>query len=441
MIALLIGLAWGAPLQLGDVLDRVDARLPAMAAAEARVDEAHGKVLSTRGAFDPVLVGKGGTYLNKYPRTTITAGVATDSIWGPSLEVGWARGVGDFPAYAEDAETGPSGEVYAHLAVPVLDGLGYGKDRAYLESAQASRLGKEAALLDVRRKARLEAAKRYWSWVAAHQALQVAEDQRELARQRNAALQRQVELGSRPQLDLIDNQRVLYEREAAVAMAEQKVQLAGFALSLFLRDPGGAPEVPTPEQAPAEWPALDPLPEADRDLQALGWRPDRAKADAEVLGATIDQRRAKNALLPKLEVSATGIQPLDPDTKTEIIGGVSVEAPLAFRQGIGERRAADARSRAVQEERRALDDAIRAEVAGALEARRLAEAAAVAAREAAERAREVLQMERRRVELGGSDLFQLLLREDSLAKARKASIDAEYDLRVADAVVRAALHM
>ena len=439
MWLLLFASALAAPLTLDEVLDRVDERVPQLAAAEARLHEAEAKVLSKRGAFDPVLSGKGSVYTTKYPRSQLNTSLSAATPWGPSLELGWARGIGDFPAYDGQYETVENGELYGSLTVPLLDGLGYGKDRASVDGMRAAQAGKQAALVDVQRKLRLVAAKRYWAWVAACQALEVAERQLELAQKRNAAFQREVEVGSRAQLDLLDNERALLERQSELAYAQQKVHLSALDLSLLLRDGAGAPRVPARDEAPEHWPALMPLPSEARDLTALSWRPDRSKLAAELQQATVEERRAQNGVLPKLNVSATSIQPLQDGEPTELVGGVSFEAPVAFRESVGERRAATARVAAAREELRALDDQIRVEIDGALETRRLAEVRADAARLAAQRAEQVLQMERRRFELGGSDLFKLLLREEYLGKAQKTAVEAEYALRVADAAVRAAL--
>ena len=435
----LLGAAQAAPLTLDEVLARVDQRVPQLAAAEARLQEAEAKVLSKQGAFDPVLSGKGSVYTTKYPRSTFDTSLSSQTPWGPSLEVGWARGIGDFPAYDGKYETVQNGELYGTLTVPLLDGLGYGKERASVDGMRASQAEKQAALLDMQRKLRLEAAKRYWAWVAASRALQVAEDQLQLAERRNLAFTREVELGSRAKFDLLDNQRALLERQSEVASAQQKVFLAALDLSLLVRDASGSPVVPTLEDAPTTWPDLAPLPSDARDLASLAWRPDRSKLDAQLQRATIEERRAQNGVLPKLNMTATTIQPLQDGEPNELVGGVSFQAPVAFRESVGERRAATARVVVAREELRALDDQIRAEIDAVLETRRLAELRAEAAREAVERAEEVLVMERRRFELGGSDIFKLLLREEYTAKARKSAIDAEYALRVADAAVRAAL--
>jgi outer membrane protein TolC len=435
---LAIAAALAAPLQLAEVLEAADARVPELQAADAAVEAAQGSVTEKRGAFDPTLVGGATVYGGKEPRNVVDTAVKTKTLFGPSFSVGWVRGVGDIPPYDLKDETGPSGEVYAKLDIPILEGLGWGEKRAALAAALAKQLGTEAKRDDIIRKVRFEAAKRYWKWVANAAILRVANDQLELARRRTAALERQVEMGNRPEMDLVDNERVLNERLAKAAGARTKLELAALDLSLFLRLPDGTPRVPTLDEVPEGWPAPDPIPEMP-DLSDLGFRPDHRTLDAQVTAIDIEQRRARNRVLPDITVSGAAFEPLDADKERELMAGVAIDAPLAFRAGLGARRSADAARIATEAEQRALDDGIRAEINGAFVARRLAEEQAVAARIAAQRAQRVLELERRRFELGGSDLFQLLMRERSAASAREAEADAEFRLHVADAKLRAAL--
>jgi len=117
---------------------------------------------------------------------------------------------------------------------------------------------------------------------------------------------------------------------------------------------------------------------------------------------------------------------------------VTVSSPLWLRKERGAAAAASADLRQAEEALRGLRDQARADVLAAHAVRDTARERLAATRAAAERASEVVELERRRFELGGGDLFQLLLRESNLAKSRKAVVDAELDLRIAEAAVVAA---
>lgn len=421
-------------LGLPEVLAGLDDRVPLMAQAAAELAEAEADLLAQRGGFDPVLQADAAQYGGKYVRSRVDAALAVKSTFGPSVEAGWGRGVGDIPAYAGDSETGPSGEVYVGLKVPVLEGLGFGPSRAKLVAARAKAEGARAKLADVRRKLALKASEAYWKWVGAVQALEVARTQEALAEQRAAVFAREVALGSRPEMQRIDNERVLMERRADRLQAESKLQEAAQMLALFVRDLEGAPRIPAPEEAPETWPVPEPLP----SVEVLPERPDQRAIAASLEAEQALRRGAANALAPKLDLKAKGYQPLDADRKAEVMVGATLEAPLAFRGGRGELRAAKARVAQADAATRWLDDSIRAEVAVAVRNRELAEARVEAARAAAEATAEVLRLERRRFELGGSELLQLLQREDYLAKARKDLITAWVDLHLADATLTAA---
>ena len=165
LITLLLATAL-ASVELTDVLDRVDARVPQLAAAQSEIEAAQAKLLGARGAFDPQLVGKGSAYGGKDPRSVLTTGVELDSILGVGGSVGYRRGTGDFPAYAGDDITGDAGEWVGRIEVPLLQGLGFGAERARLEGAARSVDVKEASRDAKRVELRAKASAAYWKWVA-----------------------------------------------------------------------------------------------------------------------------------------------------------------------------------------------------------------------------------------------------------------------------------
>lgn len=439
MILAWLGVALAAPLTLPDVLDGLDARVPKLQAVDAKVAGARGGLLAKRGVFDPTLVGKAKTYGGKYVRDHVVVGLEAQTLFGPEIHLGYTRGTGDIPDYAGDTKTPEEGELVAQVDVPLLKGLGFGGARADLLAAKQKVALTEAARVDAERRIRWKAGKTYWSWVAAGMDLRIAEEQLRLAERRAAALIRQVEEGSKAPLDRLDNERVLEERRAKVALARQKLVAKAVELSLYHRSEDGAPIVPTDDELPEAWSDPEPLPEADRIDQAVELRPDLQAVRNTLELASLQRRAANNALLPDLTVTGIAIEPLDADTKRELVAGVSLKAPLALRKGRGQLQAREASLVAAEAEARLAMDTVQAEVATALAIRERAGERAASARIAAQRAREVLELERRRYALGGSDLFQLLLREDKLAKARSLAVEAERDLRIADVDLHAVL--
>lgn len=420
---LLLCAAWAGPLTLGDVLDELDTRVPALQAAEAEVDAAEAERRARSGAFDPRLKGKGSVYGGPYPRDIVEVDVVTKTPLGPSFSVGYERGYGEFPTY-DDAKTNASGEWVVGAKVPLLEGLAWNKDRLKLQQARGKLTMAEAKQGDVLRKLKLKAGESYLKWFAMGRALQLAEDQLTLAERRAAALTRQVEEGSRSQLDLLDNERVLELRRAKRADARRKLEQAAIALSWFSRDAESRPQIPLPEDLPKAWPDVVA---ADTPTS----RPDLQVRQTQLELTRLERRTAANRLLPSVDLVGEAAIPLDGEVVESRLG-VAIDAPLTFRRELNDRRAAEARVARSEADVRALQEGIEQQIASADAAVRGLQARVEAARRAAQRAEEVLELERRRFQLGGSDLFQLLQREGGVAKARQERIEAELDWRLAE---------
>ncbi len=435
---LLAALAGAAPLTLPEVLEAVDARVPDLAAAEAKLEEAEAKLLKARGAFDPVLGGKLSGYAGKYPREIAEAGLYVPTIIGADVEVAYGLGIGDFPAYDGDRETPGGGELRLRGTLPLLDGLGLPQERAQLLIARAGNTLADAQLADKRLSVRRKAAETYWKWASAGAKLAVEQDLLEQAETRNEALTREVEQGTRPRIDLLDNERVVLQRRDTVARATRDLEIAALLLSLWYRDGAGAPVVPTPDQVPALEAAAPVLPEADEDRASASTRPDVQVVEALLDAAEVERSRAGNALLPDLDLVGEAIRPVDPTEDPELLAGLVLKLPTLSRKERGERGRADAAVDGLQAVRRGTVDAARAETDAARVAIETAWQRVEWAREAEARAAEVVALEARRFELGGGDVFQLLARESNLASARKATVDALLDYQVALAAREAA---
>lgn len=418
--------AWASPLTLDTVLAAVDERVPQLAAADAKQAEVEAKLLATRGSFDPQISGKVSAYDGPYDRQITDLSVGWQSVYGPSLQAGWLRGVGEFPTY-DERKTSEAGEWRVGVVFPLLDGLLVGPERTALltaslaaEIARADRIAKQ---VEVRRKASETWAK----WTAAGAKLAVERQLLEVAEARAAALERQVQTGARARLDQVDNERVVLERRDKVAQATGDLAAAALALSLWYRDPSGAPIAPSP----AELPPLDALPSPGA-AGSLDETPLLRALDQAVASAEAELSRARNAMWPALDLYAQA--DVDVAAQDEVEVGARVKFGGLMRKERGERDRAGAVVDRLQAERAAAADRLTAEVKQAQIAVQAAEARLTFAREAQEAADEVLLLEQRRVELGGTDLFNLLVRESAVANTRRAVVDAwtEHALAVID---------
>lgn len=424
--------ALAAPLQLSDVQQGLDGRVPALAAAQAELQAARAELIAARGAFDPVLSGESASYTGKNARASADLSLQATSLFGPSIEAGYRVGAGDFPGY-DGRKTAAAGEVRLGVEVPLLRGLGLSSERADRMQAQVGLQG-EGAMRDARTQAVRRATEQaWWQWVAAGARLEVAEQQLALALTRNEALAAEVSGGARAAMDQLDNERALFGRRADLVVAEQELAVAALELSLWHRDEAGTPIVPGREQLPGlEAPRL-----AEVDVAMALARPDLQALRASAEQAGIRRAVASNAQLPELQAKVATRQDLT-DEPQEWVVGAKLELPLALREGRGERAKAVAMESAVLARVEGAEDRVAAELAAALERREAASQRGEWAARSAVRARELLVLERRSWELGASNLFVLVQREDALASAAKHQIDAELAVALADLSVRAA---
>ncbi len=457
-LALVLGLllawpttSWGASVEgtitLRDVLERLPGRHPSWEAADRRIDAARGKRMSARGAFDPTLVVTAAAAPVGYYETRqidVKVEQATP-LWGTLVFAGWRRGQGNFAVYDGKLETAQAGELRAGVRVPLLrDGF---IDRRRTDRRQTER---QLDLAERRAEAKrlelqLAAAQAYWRWVGAHQRLAIVEGLLALADHRQVGLRRMVGAGAVAEIEAIDNERSIAERQLDRTAAQQQLDAAAVKLSLYWRDAEGHPRIPERELAPAMLPPLPPLPNvAPEQLvsDAQQRRPELAAIEQELQIAELEVRWARNQRAPDVSVQAyvardfgTGPAALLP---TELALSLMVEVPIPLRKARGQLQTAHAEVGRVRAERRLVGDEVTAELRTADIALR----AALAQHELAEQQRalaeQVAAAERRRLDLGASTVLLVNLREQGAAAAATKSIDAAIGSHIAYAEHRVA---
>ncbi|MFT5681007.1 MAG: outer membrane protein TolC [Myxococcota bacterium] len=436
MFALLLSLfALAAPLPLETVLTAVDDHLPALAAQAAKLEAAEAKLLAARGAFDPTLSGKTSRYDGSDSRSLSVLSVGGETVLGPRWSAGIRQSEGYVKPYETELETGADGEWFARAEVP-LDGLILSDSRARLLTAQQA-VGIAGSVLDDKRLAlRYKASSAYWKWVISGQKAEIEQSQLDLASGRIAALTRQVEEGSAAEMDLIDGRQSLLERQARVINARAEVDIAAQRLALYYRDDRGIPIKASAEQLP-ELTTPQSSPELAALIEQARSRPDLIALDHAIETARIALRQQQLALLP----GATVVGQVAEDValgKTEWLIGAEVKMPLLLRKARGSRSAAEAEQTRLEAERQWLLDQIDAELSAAWMSAEAARQQADLMAQTVEQAQRVLGMEQTRYDLGGSDLFKIILREDKLAEVRKYLATAQADAQLRQAALRQA---
>jgi outer membrane protein TolC len=436
------------PLLLEEVLESVLSFYPPLLAARIQRDVAEGRLLSARSIFDTQLFGKsGGTADGYYEYTTSEVGLQQFlGLWGTTVFGGYRLTEGgELPDYYRN-RTQEDGELSFGLRIPLLRGGPVDKGRADLEKARLARRAVEPQVARQRLDFVRAASVAYFRWVAAGRERDLSQELLQVAEDRIEALEQQVQNGLRPEIDLVDNRRLVVSREIGLLRAERDLRTAALTLSLFYRDASGEAIVPSQERLPPLLPTPDaPMPDVDSDLErALRVRPELARLALDVARIEVDLRLARNQLLPSLDANVEYSRDVGPPlygdlARSELEAAVEFKLPVPRRAASGARAAATSRLDQARQFLRFATDEIAAEV-------RTVAAELAAARELVERAelnRDLAETLRAAEEVrflaGGTDLLTLQIREQAAFEAELGLVDSRLELLRAIADYEAAI--
>ncbi len=440
-------------LRLDTVLQSARRHHPRVEAALARVEVAEQELMGARGAFDPTLsatakLRTGGYY--ELRRLDVELSQPTP-IWGLEVWAGYRYGRGVYedhwPTYYSD-ETLPGGEIRAGIRVPLwragpLDYRRAGR-RIAEDGVDAAEQSRDYTWLSVQQKA----TEAYWKWVSAGRALAVTQEILALAQTRVGQIQRRIEAGAVAPIEGLEARRALLSRQQKLASARRKLEATALVLGLFYRDRSGDPSPPTPEQLPPEVvgaPAElgDPAAVAQRIIDC---HPTLAALRAKIrqLETKVDLARALRG--PRLDASVQVSRDFGEDADvarqenlsgTYLEAGLSFSMPLLLRSDRGALGAAEGELEAAQAELRLAADELRTALADTVSANRLAQENLSLAREQLAVVRELAAAERSRFDAGSSSLLFVNIREQSLADAGVAEVEAAAETWAAHAAWQA----
>ncbi|MFS0738179.1 TolC family protein [Sphingomonas sp. 1P06PA] len=431
---------------LDEVLRASARAAPQIVEALARERAAEGRALTAAGAFDTVFQIDGRSRALGYYDGSVVASRATLPLDGNGgyLYGGYRVSRGDFPIYEDEKYTNRLGELKVGALYSLLRDRLVDERRARRTLAAGdidiAQFEREAVAIGVQRRA-VDA---YQNWVAAGLRLQAYRDLLNLSESRRGAIARQVQLGARPDILLVENDQNLVRRRALVVRAEGDFQAAANALSLYFRDQVGARLVVGPERLPADANALAGVAAA---LQATFAQ---RRPDLQALLARIDQGTARlalaeNDLRPRFDLTGevgkdVGDEGLGGRSRTPLEGiiGFRFSVPLQNRAARG--RVAEARAEidALEARSRFLRDQITTEVEGITIGVDAAERLAAIAQQERQLAERLASAERRRFELGSSDFFLVNQREETATDAQVRLVDAQARIAAARAELAAA---
>jgi outer membrane protein TolC len=412
---------------------------------------AQGDLLAANGEFDLKL--KGDTLnmpLGNYENYRQYVGAEQPLYGGGSAFGGYRLGTGNFPIYYGERATNLGGEFKAGVLLPLAQNRTIDERRAGLWRNQWEVQGVEpeiqAQLIEFIRVASIT----YWNWLAAGQNVQIAEDLLKNATERNDGLRIRVQKGDAPAIELTDNERLIVSRRTKLIDVQRKFRQSAVKLSLFLRDESGEPIVIDQSRLPLQFPeATDPSPSnLDTDIQsAIANRPELRALAILSEQLNIDLAAANNLFLPQIDVVLATSQdvgsPEDPKkndkSQLEFEGGLIASVPLQRRKARGKLNAVEAKLAQVRAKTGFTQNKIVAEVQSTSAAFSAAFQQLAQAHRSLDLARQMEAAERRKFDLGDSNLLLVNLREQATADAAATEVEARLNYFDAQADYRAVL--
>ena len=422
---------------LQQVIQSLHQSYPLVQAAYQERVIADGNRISSWGEFDTkIKASSENGPLGFYETYRNSAGVTKPIYNGGEFFAGYRNGGGDFQPWYKERETNDGGEFKAGVRVPLIRDRDIDGRRAALWRAtydqQTADPVIQASLVQFSREAGLA----YWKWVGAGQKYKLGQQWLELAEARNDRITRRVELEDLDPPELIDNERAIAKRRAKLSDARRDLQQAAIKLSLFLRDENGVPNVASLDELPA-FPGLRDISESMMafDIQrAQQARPELAAIDLQLKQLQVDYAEACNQIRPGLDARLTGSQDVGAPTSSkrdksefELEAGLFFEIPVERRKGRGKMQAVQGKMAQVTAKRRLVQDKISAEVQAVYAGLMQSRLEALNARRAVQLATRMAEIERRKFELGESDLLKVALREQYALEAAEEEVSAMYN--------------
>ena len=439
----------GTPPTLAAVIDSVYATYPLLRASLTERQRAAGQQLEAYGGYDHLLDGESRNqgvsfYENFRHRATVSRNIYRG---GGNWFANYKLGRGEFEPWYRERETNEGGEFKFGLLRPLRQGRDIDARRAALWRATYERARVEPAIQAELIDYVLSASVAYWTWAAAGQSYELADDLLGVAETRTDQIRRLVELEFLPPQNIPENERLVLVRQAARLEAERALRQATAQLAAFYRTVNGVPILVDSGARVGFLPLENPTPDIEADLPgAAVRRPMMRQLLVKRQQQNVTLAKAGNDLLPRIDAAAEARQDVggaasDPDTKEdfELQASLFVNVPLERRAAKGRVLQAQSAIADTTARLQLAQDRVRIDLEVAAAAIETSIARIEAARESLELSKELVRVERRLFELDRSSLLEVTLREQQLLDSATALINAHRDAHIAEANYRAAL--
>lgn len=431
-------------LKLEEVVQSAVKNYPKIFANYDKIKAAEANLLASKGFFDIRLKQDYSDRTRGYYDSKTYDGEIEKNlgVLGSRVYGGYRKSYGNFPIYEGKNVTNSRGEVRIGAKFSLL------KDRDIDENRLAvilRNLGVEEAKIElenIKMEIARDATKAYWSWFSSGKILQIYEDLYQLSYQRQKQLEVKSQKGDMARIIVVENEKNLLKRKAALAKVRQEFEANSLYLSLFWRDDSGNPKKANIQQIPhidlklSTFPSEEEVESAKKE--ALTRRPEIKLINLESNQQSQELKYAKNLLQPQLdlEVGASKDEGSGPQSKaqSENFTNLKFSLPLQQREAKGKIAASEAKISAIKYEKALLEDQIKVEIDQIIiKTLTISETFSLVAQEA--KLAETLQKaELEKFQHGASNFFLVNMREQDLAASKAAVIEIfkEFHNSIAD---------
>ena len=438
----------GEVLELDQVVQSTLDRHPSLHGEIQERMAANADLLSARGAFDPSVKGEAlsyatGGYNGNYGGAYVEQPL---EFYGSKVFGGYRVGDGSFPIYDNYYETNSTGEAQFGVEVPLLRDGPTDRRRVNIGKSEAGQKIADSMIEQRRIDLARAAALTYWDWTAARNKARVYKHLLSVARERDRQINERVKRGDLPVFDRTDNQRAVLQRESQLLSVERIVKSTEFALGLFYRDELGSPidigKFRARDRIPVPLFAMHSSVDVPVE-EALSARPEFKVIAGQREQNQLELKLARNQFLPRLDLRVYSTKDygtgLEKREEAEVKAGMRIEVPLRTRSQEGRVDFYEAKQRKLDFTETFLKERVRADVQDALNGVEVARKRVGVVTQEVVASRDLADGERKRFDLGDSNLIFVNLREQNAADAEVREIEALQDYQKAFVALEATL--
>lgn len=445
MLVVINQLIWAKPLTLDKVLSSTDIHFPQIHAAEFEVDKATGEYIHALGAFDSTVEvysrnDPAGGYKNNYIDNSLSVPTL---FYGLKLFAGYRIGRGNFQIWDQYFLTNSTGEWRAGLELPIFRNSTIDRPRADLITKQEMIHFNELRLSNTRLQSWQQAIVLYWIWVDQGYRVKAFKQLLKLAKIRQDAIIKRVKRGDLAEIDGVENEQFIVQREKLLSQAEQSFEQASINLSLFYRDKNGKPQKPGSNDLPSFQvvnkisqqiqPKKINLDIINRHPALKQWFRLRSIQEALLLLATNDRLPILNVRALTAKDNGQG-DPLKNPQKARI--GVHFRFPLNMRRARGDIVRAKAEIQRIDTQQQFTYEKLYQSLLNLDVSRRQLRRQYQLAQKQLVMAKKIQRAEYKRFKAGGSSLFLVNQWEQNTVQARLSLIDSMTSFRQQQALIQ-----